>query len=42
MLKRLILSVCLMFAVFAVSAAVTGCHASATTDKGHGAAVDVG
>ena len=38
MLKKLILCLCLAFA----AGAITGCHADATTDKGHGASVDVG
>ena len=38
MLKKLLCVLCLVVAV----GSITGCHAAATTDKGHGAAVDVG
>ena len=38
MLKKLILCLCLVVA----AGAITGCHAGAHTDKGHGASVDVG
>ena len=38
MLKKLILCLCLAI----TAGAIAGCHAEAKTDKGHGAAVDVG
>ena len=38
MLKKLL---CVLVLVVSVGS-LTGCHASATTDKGHGANVDVG
>ena len=38
MLKKLIVCLVLVVSVGAIS----GCHAGATTDKGHGASVDVG
>ena len=34
--------VLLLILLFAGITAMSGCHAAATTDKGHGAAVDVG
>ena len=38
MLKKLILCLCLVFTV----AAISGCHAEAKTDKGHGVEVGAG
>ena len=38
MLKKLL---CVLVLVVSVGS-LTGCHASATTDKGHGGSVDVG
>jgi hypothetical protein len=38
MLKKVILCLCLVVAV----SAITGCHAEAKTDKGHGVETNVG